>query len=147
MCGGVTETSLAWVGTTASTSLPTNNLSHTWWMGKLWMYVNMSDNTLTSLWQRCQNTIVCICQWEWHAHLHNICMCVQQHTWPSWPVKSRCLMMADDRRVFLFFSHLHTDTGNSTAHSLFHFPLERRAVLPLFLSFLGLKETLCENAF
>lgn len=47
----------------------------------------------------------------------------------------------------LFFSHLHTDTGSSSAHSLFHFPFEGRVGLPPFLSFLGLKETLCKNAF
>lgn len=124
---------------------------HTQWMRKSWMCMNMNDNTHTSLWLRCQNTIMnvkdedsmCI-----HvAHLHAICWCIQRADQVSgWLMTARCLMMADDG-LFLCFSHLRTDTGSNAAHSLFHFPFNRRASLPPFLSYIGLNEYLYKKHF
>lgn len=76
-----------------------------------------------------------------NIHLHNICM----SAWWNDPGFVRRLVTAGERRrVLLFFSHLHTDTGSSAAHAL-SLPHRGEAALPRFLNFLGLNKVLCES--
>lgn len=77
------------------------------------------DNTHTSLWWRCEHSVMHICI---------IFVCAWRVKWPGALLASD-IQMSDDggweRTTFLFFSsHLHTNTGSRAAHSLFHFPVE-----------------------